>query len=627
MRQAAPTWHPEPDATRPIPLGRGRAIRIKHAPRLKRNNVFGALACFFGVLCAAQPAQTAPATPPAVPTPAEALAAYQTVDAWVRAAAIPGAERPIDLPASTAVSVTLRRGGRVIGRGTSVMAPATPPEALRNAAGQAWVEASERLITENDALRDQRLRESAAVLTIDLELAGRWTPIGGDTFVEAAAEVTPGIDGIGARVGDRLVSVFPGAMLSANREPSQAILSAAGALDLPPLPLKQLRDNHGLVVYRFPVTRLAQTNPDSPPIFLFRGGRVTPISAVSAASMRTFADRLATNMLGRHWPGEQPMGLMDTIRPWIGDYEEPVIASPRSQALAALALTRWASLKENPAAQHAAVAALLQELAELGPEEDNAANDIASAAMTLYAINEAQRAGVWGGPPPLRLTRLRSVCRDRVESVMNDQRSVGAPVLALVACAAASDGVIDRSATEQLVRALLRGAAPQELPALSPWVGWAELALHADGSSVPSAIALREHRSILWRHQIDGAGAGAAQPDLVGGIVFTAARHPEPSWQTARALALVATMLGDDRLTNDDERLPEVVRLTRAVRFLMELTMDGTDVSLVPASKQTAVGAVRNSLTDMRAPLDATSMTLLTVCEAIKAFEQAGSGR
>ena len=552
--------------------------------------------------------------------------AYRTVESWVRSAAIPGEAPPVDLTGSTAVSVTLRRSGRVIGRGTVVVDPASPADALRDAAGQAWAEASERLRGENDALRSQRLLEAGAALTIDLELAGQWTPIGGDSFVDAAGEVAPGIEGVGARVGDRLVAVFPGTMQSSNRDPSQALLSAAGALDLPPLSLGRLRSDHDLVVYRFPVTRLTQITPGSAPIFLYRGGRVTPVRAVSSASLRTFAARLASNILSRNWPGPEPLGLMDTLRPWVGDYAQPVVATARSQALAALALTRWATLEQDPTATLAAVGALLDELARVDPTETDPASEVSSAAMTLYAIDEARRAGVWpDGAIPEAIASLRTRARDTVERGIEQADTIPAPVLALVACAAASDGVIDRSATEQLVRSLFREAPPQEIPALSPWLGWAELALHPVGERLPSAIALREHRAILWRHQIQSAGA--RQPDLVGGIVFTAARHPAPSWQTARAIALVATMLGDERLTKPDERLPEIVRLTRAARFLMELTIDETDADLVPATRSSTIGAVRLSLTDQRAPLDSTAMTLLTVCETIRSLEQVGSTR
>ena len=556
------------------------------------------------------------------------MEAYQTVEEWVRAADIPGEAESQAFPECTAISVTLRRGGRVIGRGTAVVDPSSPAGALREATGQAWVEASERLNIENDALQSERLIEGARVLTIDLELAGQWTPIGGDTFIEAAGEVTPGIDGVGARVGDRLIAILPGTMLSANREPSQTLLSAAGALDLPPLPLRQLRDNHGLVVYRFPVTRLTQINPGSAPIFLFRGGRVTPVSAVTSSSVRRFADQLAGNILKRHWPGDEPLGLMDTLRPWVGDYAQPIIAPPRSQALAALALTRWSALGKRSDAKLAAIRALFDELAEVNPDETDPAAEITNAAMTLYAINEAERAGVWRDVGmPEAISALRSRCRGAVARGIDDPETIEAPALALIACAAASDEATDRSATEQVVRTLFRNAPPQELPALSPWLGWAELSLHPEGSSLPSTIALREHRSILWRHQIQRTGVGADQPDLIGGIVFTALRHPDPNWQTSRALALIATMLRDQRLTKPDERLPEIVRLTQAVRFLMELSMDRTDAALVPASESTTLGAVRISLTDHRAPLDATSMTLLTICEMIRAFESVESSR
>jgi hypothetical protein len=344
--------------------------------------------------------------------------------------------------------------------------------------------------------------------------------------------------------------------------------------------------------------------------------------------MQRFANTLASNILSRHWPGDEALGLMGTLRPWVGDYAEPVIAAPRSQALAALALVRWAELGDGSKARRVVAGALLEELAAIDPDEDDPALEISGAAMTLYAINEAVRTGVWGeSGVPGAIAALRTRCQIAVEFAIDQPDQLAAPSLALIACAAASDDAIDQSTTEQIVRTLMRESPPQELPALSPWIGWAELALHRDGSHIPSAIALREHRSILWRHQISGIGIGASDPDLIGGIVFTSSRHPEPNWQTARALALIATMLGDARLTKTDERLPEIVRLTRAVRFLMELTIDETDAALVPSSGSTAIGAVRMSLTDHRCPLDSTAMTLLTMCETIEAFDKIESTR
>ncbi|MCB9848591.1 MAG: hypothetical protein H6814_09280 [Phycisphaeraceae bacterium] len=597
----------------------------KHATPRWRDKIAVLAVNAITLIGPAQSAQPAPA--PDVPGPEAALTAYQTIEPWIRSAAIPQAAAPIDLPGCTAISVTLRRGGRVVGRGTEVIGPDEPAaRALRDAAAGAWIEASERIRGDNDALRGQRLRSDAAALTIDLELAGQWTPIGGESFADAGDEADPGIEGVAARVGDRLVAVFAGSMQSSNRDAAQALLAAAGALDLPPLPLKQLRDSHGLVVYRFPASRLTQITPGSAPVFLFRGGRVTPATAVTSGGLRAFSDRIAGNILRRHWPGPEHLGLMDTLRPWAGDYADPVIAAPRSQALASMALTRWALQRQSPKAPLAAVGALLEELADVQGDEAEPSAEPTSAAMTLCAINEADRAGVWNDiETPKAITRLRFRCRAAVAGAIDSADSIEPPALALVAYAAATDGTIDRSATEQVVRALFRESPAQELPALSPWLGWAELALHPAGTKLPAAIALREHRSILWRFQVPPVGAAA--PDLVGAIIFTASRHPAPNWQTARALSLVATMLADPRLTSPDERLPEIVRLTRAMRFLMELTIDETDAALVPMPAATATGAVRMSLSDQRAPLDAAAMTLLTVCETIRAIDTVEADR
>ena len=599
---------------------------MKHAPALASRKRHASSIAAIAACLLAQTAQSAPPAPVIAPT--AAMEAHRTVTSWIRSTNVPADPPSIDLEGVTAVSVTLRRSGRVIGRGTEVASPNSPAEALQLAASQAWIEASEQLREVNDALHADRLSDAVQALTIDLELAGQWTPIGGASFADASRQVSPGIEGVGARVGGRLVAVFPGTMHSSNRTAGQAMLSASGALDLPPLPLLQLRTDHNLVVYRYPVTRLAQIDPLSAPIFLFRGGRITPASDVTSASLNAFADQLARNILSRHWPSAEPLGLMDTIRPWMGGYADPVVASPRSQSLAILALTRWSSLSAEPEVRFRTVRALLSELAAIDETETDPATELTSAAMTLYTINESLRSGVWKNQAlPSDLNDLRTRCRSAVETGIGAASTIDPPVLALVVCAAATDDSFDRSEVEQVIRSLFRDAPPQELPALSPWLGWAEIALHEEDARLPSTIALREHRSILWRHQISSTGVGADEPDLLGGIVFTASRHPEPNWQTARALALIATMLGDDRLTKPDERLPEIVNLTRSIRFLMELAIDETDAALVPITASTGVGAVRMSLTDQRAPLDAAAMTLLTTCETINAFDRVKSGR
>jgi hypothetical protein len=152
-----------------------------------------------------------------------------------------------------------------------------------------------------------------------------------------------------------------------------------------------------------------------------------------------------------------------------------------------------------------------------------------------------------------------------------------------------------------------------------PWLGWADVALHRSGE-LPAAVALREMRSQLWAHQLKAQDLSADDPDLAGGIVFTTNRQPLPTWQAARPLAFVATMLGDPRLTEEQEVAGETVRLLEALRYLRQLTASEAEAHLYKDPAR-AIGGVRASVFDQRMPPEATAMTLMTVCETIKSLE------
>ncbi len=94
-----------------------------------------------------------------------------------------------------------------------------------------------------------------------------------------------------------------------------------------------------------------------------------------------------------------------------------------------------------------------------------------------------------------------------------------------------------------------------------------------------------------------------------------------PTWQSARPLAFVATMLGDPRLTDSGEVVKEQARLLPSLRFLKQLDADGAagQMFLTP---DRARGGIRAAVWDQRQPADATSLTLLTVCEALRALDR-----
>jgi len=96
---------------------------------------------------------------------------------------------------------------------------------------------------------------------------------------------------------------------------------------------------------------------------------------------------------------------------------------------------------------------------------------------------------------------------------------------------------------------------------------------------------------------------------------------PLPTWQCVRPLAFIATMLGDDRLTEPSERLIETARLLHALRFLRQLQADDSCGWMYP-NPEMAIGGIRASTWDHTMPPDATSLTLLCVVEAIQSLER-----
>jgi hypothetical protein len=125
-------------------------------------------------------------------------------------------------------------------------------------------------------------------------------------------------------------------------------------------------------------------------------------------------------------------------------------------------------------------------------------------------------------------------------------------------------------------------------------------------------------RAELWKHQLP-TGSELAE-DLSGGVLFTTGHQPIPTWQAARPLAFVATMLGDPATTQPEEVPAELVRLLKSLRFLRQLTAEAAEAHMYKDPPR-AIGGVRASLFDQRMPPEATAMTLLAVCETIKSLQ------
>jgi len=582
------------------------------------------------------PAPSAPAALGAPPAAAACLDAFHMADGWLRTWSVPEGEQDIDPPGTEGVCVTLRlsgASGRLLARVSLVGETATRGKLLWLAFKQARQEAEPRLGLEKDASREQRLAEITARVLLDIQFAGEPVPVSGDAMDAVAIQINPGVDGVLARVRgekeDRNEAVFPAAQLSMNLNPVKALEAAVGALKLPQAGIGELRTKHSLALYRFRARHLAQLGPGEPPEFLFRGGRVVPISEMNGPGLRELAGRCAAHIQSHAWRGGEPLGLKGNYVP-LTDVYAPPVASPREQGVAVLALLRFSATPGVAATDADAARAVGVEVLDkltqvVKPEADPAARAVDSAAWCI-ALAELDRAQVGVAPEVRqRLDAFKAragATLARAFGASGWEASVTPGERAMVACAlavGAKDGA-SRETAANAVRDLFKNTAPGELVALMPWLAWGELALPNAADPVPAGEALRQLRATCGQFRLTDEQVGADSPDFVGGIVFGKSAAPLPTWQTARALPALGTMLGDKRLTNDDEVPAELLALTASLRFLRQLQVD-KPVTHMFRDPSRAMGGVRAALWDQTVSLDATSMTLLAACEVLRAAD------
>ncbi|MBL0927474.1 MAG: hypothetical protein IBJ11_07465 [Phycisphaerales bacterium] len=559
------------------------------------------------------------------PTAAETLAAYQAVESWIRAWSVPSDPQPS--PTRRPACVTLRLAGRVVGRAADF---SDDGAALWRAARGAFLEAAPNLPVERDALRAQRTLETAARLTIDVQLAGTLEPLVGETFAAAGAALSPGLDGVAARVGGTIAGVFPGAMLSSGRLPDQGLRVAAGELGLPPLDLEDLRAKHGLTVYRFAARHIAQPSPGVEPMFLTRGGRVVSTAEIGGPYLRGLSNGLARHLLKHAWPGKEPHGLLGDYNPLLNEFE-PLIAPPFEQALAAIALARFAAAPGVDAdlAKRCGWLArrVVEDLADVTPQEtDPMVRPLDAAAWLLAQDLAPGPAGSKDLSATVEKARARVLGCAGSDAQWREHppfaRAFMAWALAEHAAQAGSPESFARAA-EQRTRELWTSTAPAEFVDQMPWLAWAELRLARGKPDVPAGVALRSVRADIARFQVreDDAGADA---DLIGGIRLGIGGPP--TWQSLRPAALLATMLGDARLTEPDELSGELSTLIRSLRFLAQLTIREPEGHMARDPSR-ALGGVRLALWDQRQPLGANALALLTLCDTLDALRARAGGK
>lgn len=602
--------------------GRSSENVTRHTPRafVAQLLLVIALALFSG-----RPARGQDA---ALPLPSDVMQAWRTVHAWLLDWRAPDEPVALDPPNATGACVTIRLDNRVLGRAADM---GEDDRTLYRAARAALAQARERAPLERGPDFDDRLRVLAPLLTLDVQISGAIIPLLGDSFDEAGVSIAPGLDGAAVRVGERIRGAFPATMLAQNATPSSALSALAADLlnepvNIPGRDLKALREHRALVPYRFGALHLAQTAPGKEPVFLTRASRVIPPTDITASALRAFADHLAQNLRSRideqgHLPGP--------YEPWSDTHTQANAGAPE-RCLVAFALARYATSPSTSPANALAASRSAWLILDALAGEPSWTDDTASAAAFLIALRSMPARPTDLDParapsPDVEQRAVQAIQRAFVDGQWTDELPATLRSLICYAAVLIANGdpdVLPKDTARSMLRTLLAQTPPGQLVSLTPWAVWTELALLDADEPVPSAIALHEMRSLLWQHQVSLADTSAIAPDLLGGIVFTAGAVPLPTWQTARALPALATMLADARLTPPGERAQEFARILLALRFLRQLAADETVVHLFP-NPQRAIWGVREALWNQRQPADASAMTLLAVTETLRATRPA----
>ncbi len=608
----------------PVLLGRS-ALRFVTTP-WRRGNTGGASAPHAAVLALVLAVAGAHAQDLAPPAPDAVYRTFDAVETWVRSGDVPGGlPEGAGLPSVQAASVAVSLDGRRLARHSAASLDADP-EVIRRAALGA-VRHMDPTLTVADRAR----------VLVSVELAGALVPYHADSVQDLALGLSPGLEGVAIEHNGRVEAAFPGAMLSRG---IGAAISAVGlvnalgtdAQDALATP-KQLRER-GYTIYRFKSVHLGQPSAGAGAVFIHRGGRAIDGDEINARTIAAMGDAMAEYLMNLRWPGVEAYGLLGAQDPTTGRYDPP-FANPVEQAVAALALLRYADVRDpDPRSSAARLAAVgvLEKLGDVEEDELKPWNTPHNAAAVVLALAELGADGVSQSP---KLVELLDQCRATLNSSYDPASGYAdglpQPAWGLIAGALVADharlgsGAFNADELDRAVRLVYRDTGPSYLVGQMPWLGWAELELEGiTGRRTPAAPALRAMRRLTWDHQLRTDDLAHEDRDLAGGVVFTSAASPLPTWNLTRPLAFIATMVGEEAFTRGSpvsgEVPGELVRLLASLRFVRQLMADDSNAHMF-ARPGRSVGGVRAALWDQTITPEATAMGLLTVCETLESME------
>ena len=587
-----------------------------------------------------------------LPDADQVVEAYFTARQWADTFRLPAPKDEaarVPLDGASGVAVILRLRGRVVAMASVTEDDDTEPDLMvRRALGRALGQVlGHPAVT---GLPDETRGEVGQHLTLELEVAGRFEPLPGRSFRRVIQRLEPGVHGFAVRRRGRTGMLFPSKLRAANAadQMQSRVTGLISEIGLPPSDLGELIREHGLSVYRFETTHLAQREPDAFPFETVRGDRLVDLRDVTRESVRTMTGELAQHIMRRHWPGgetdpdhemrDAALGLMGDYRA-VSDRFVPLFAPPTEQALGAYVFARLArAAKMDAEVRDSALEfarTLLNDLAVVEAGEADPVESAVACAMIVLASDEL-------GEPPARLQTAQMVERAREVVVEQINRALRrdsgrneAGELSPPTFATAHDAVLIVAAVIRLerrerdlfsapeLRGLLdliwRQTPEPEHVALFPWIVMAERELVELDPSVTmrrdeirAARTLVEETRVIERDLDDERTPRDAQ----GGFALADPRHgtSRPTAQMTRPGVGFAIMLRDERLTPERESAQELERHRKSLRYLMQLSVR-PELDWSYANAPRARGGVRISLWNMDQPLAAQLMALLMLTE------------
>lgn len=544
--------------------------------------------------------------------PTQATLAYLSVREWVSTFDPPPFDDPaaaIPVDGAEAACVIIRLRGRVLGSATETR---PGPLMLRRATGRALAAVlGDRTVS---ALPENLRTDIADRLTLEIEFAGTPRPLPGRSFDSLIAQLDPGLDGIALRHGTTWRYQFPSEALQSGTAGDQSRRLIGMALDLGlPVTFEDLAVT-GARFYRFRTVHLAQRAPGRSPMLLYRGSVVVPgplDDDTIASTTGQLVDHIIASLVGE----PKGLGLAGTYRPAADDYQ-PLMARPRDQALAALALARLAALTTAQPAQASrlrdAGRVILEELrVVIEGEDDPLANRGSCAAIVLagLALGEAS-----DEPTQLWLDAAARTLRESAGPTGTvtdaDGERTGTVNQALAAAALTHLARLEptlRPLAQLVVARAWDAVDPPNHVTLLPWIAWAEDDLAALGTPRPGGQAnLDQIAAVLGKAQYTGDST-MPDADLEGGFELGG----RPDAQSARPLAFLATRV--------DAGAVEADAIRRAARFLCQLSVRDADLWAY-TNPPRAIGGIRQATWDHDMPMAVQATALLALTEAMRAL-------